>query len=261
MNKPKFGHISISKPAFIGSLAVAAVSGGLLAFFLSGKPQSPENIPLQIVPEAAVVIKKPTASKKPSTAKKPASKPSPTTNKPDHFVIKGLISTAGEPWSRQLIRVKLLWLKSKDQQQFLLGHENALIQMTKQGLAYQLELKPQPGRFINFNGGVEGNIARVIAYVDQQGDGNLTPGKDKIIAVSKEVLRYRTGRFNQTLLNDIQQKNILAAGKGYVFIRNEPTANGQMDWRVVADQSPVRLDLNAAEASLPAMYNTFLKLL
>ncbi len=132
--------------------------------------------------------------------------------------------------------------------------------MTPQGLAYQFKLKPQPAAYVSYNGGVEGNLARIIAFLDNQQDGKLTADQDKVIAVSKEILRYRTGRFDKAKLNDIQVKNIRQAGSGYVFIRREPVKNGELDWQVVADKSPVRLDLDASETSLPTMYNNFLKL-
>jgi len=261
MQQNKGDTINISRTGLIVGLILAATFGGLLVGLILPSNNTAPVPPRETLPEPAAIIEKPAKSlKQKPVAKKPAQKQAPIEKKDNAFVIKGLISTAGEPWASKLIRVKLLWLKNKDKQEFKIGHENARVQMTQQGLAYRFRLKPQPNAFVNFNGGVEGNIARIIVFVDQQQDGELTPKKDKIIAVSKELLRYRTGRYDKNVLNDIQQQNILTAGKGYVFIRNEPDNEGKMDWRVVADTSPVRLDLSAAETSLPGMYNTFLKL-
>lgn len=258
-------NIVLSRSSLIVILLASAICGALLAWVLyPERPSLPDPAPKTLISEPIKTVKKPAATpqKKPAqqiTTRKPVASPGKET-KTNTFVIKGLISTAGEPWSPRHIRVKLLWLKNSGKEQLLLGHENAQLQMTKYGPAYQIVLKSQPANYVSFNGGVEGNIARIIAFLDHQGDGKLSPSEDRIIAVSKEILRYRTGRYDTEKLNDIQQQNIRQAGRGYVFIRNEPDDTGKLDWRVVADKSPVRLDLDAAETSLPAMYNTFFKL-
>ena len=266
MANKKTHTITLSRTGLITILLLAVASGGLLTGLLLTDNNTPATaVPQEPLPEPATVIKKQSQAvpkktePKPVAKKQTATKPKTKTPAPG-FVIKGLISTAGEPWSPRLIRVKLLWLKNKGKQQFLLGHETAQLQMTPQGLAYQFKLKPQPAAYVSFNGGVEGNLARIIAFLDNQQDGRLTAENDKIIAVSKELLRYRTGRYDRAILNDIQEQNIRQAGSGYVFIRREPVKNGELDWQVVADKSPVRLDLDARETSLPAMYNNFLKI-
>lgn len=264
MSQNRIETVSLSKPALLVIVLVAATLGGVMTYLLLPEPDPVTPV----TPVAKELLPPPVVIKEESKPKKPAvvakqSTPRPATNKVkklEGFVIKGLISTAGEPWSANLLRAKLLWLKNSGKQEFLLGHENAQVQLTKHGLAYQFVLRPQPATHVSFNGGVEGNIARVMAFVDYNQDGKLTPGKDRIIAVSNELLRYRTGRYDNKVLNPAQVSNIKKAGKGYVFIRNEPDADGKMDWRVVADTSPVRLDLSASKTSLPNMYNTFLKL-
>lgn len=115
-------------------------------------------------------------------------------------------------------------------------------------------------KYLNWNGGVEGNVGRIVAFLDNKRDGRLSLKKDKIIAVSKELIRYRTGRFDNQHLTEAQQHNLRQAGKGYVIIRNMQVTEDRLDWKVVAHQSPARLDLSAAETGLPNMYNTFMKL-
>ncbi|MDH5444412.1 MAG: hypothetical protein OEY52_02580 [Gammaproteobacteria bacterium] len=263
MSQDKDHHINISPVSLVIGFLFAAAIGGLITKLILSDKTVQQDIAKPTVPDLPIAVKKlakpssTTPDKKTQASQEAANKTdSPSSN----FIIKGLISTAGEPWSPNMIRVKLLWLKNRNKQDFLIGHEQAQIQMTEKGMAYRFRLRPQPNKYVSFNGGVEGNIARVIAFVDWQQDGTLSRGKDRIFAVSKEILRYRTGRYDKSKLNEIQIANIRQAGKGYVFIRNEPDANGKLDWRVVADQSPIRLDLDASETSLPGMYNTFLKL-
>lgn len=271
MPAKKSGHITISRGMFISCLLLAALLGSGLSWLLIPKqtPTQPEQLSLPepaVIPEqketAKTVTKKPApvTDKKAKATKKPDKATGKAETNPGQFVIKGLISTAGEPWSTQLIRVRLLWLKNKGKQSFLLGQENAQVQMIEQGLAYQFVLQPQTPGFISFNSGVEGNIARIIVFIDQQGDGQLTPEKDRIIAVSRELVRYRSGRFDNNVLSKEQIAHLAKAGKGYAIVRQEEDASGKIDWRVVADTSPIRLDLDASETKLPGMYNTFLKL-
>ncbi len=265
MHNKKSGQITLSKAGLFTGFAFAAIIGGLIVFFLtSNRESTPVETP-QIVTAPPPVVAKPARKevKKPvvkETVKQTKPAEPRTVKQSNHFIIQGLLSTAGEPWAPNMIVVKVLWLKNKDNQQFLIGKETGLVQMSDNGLVYRIILKPQSKAYTNWNGGVEGNVGRIIAFVDHQRDGRLTPKKDKIIAVSKELVRYRTGRFDKTILNEIQQQNIQKAGKGYVIVRNEPVGEGKMDWKVIGRASPFRLDLSAAETSLPGMYNTFLKL-
>lgn len=239
--------------------------GGLIVFFLIRAGN--ETVPVAVQPapdpeplartEPAKAASKPVAEKPKPPATEPKSKPARHNNE---FVIQGLLSTGGEPWAADMLRVKVLWLKNKNDQQFLIGRETGLVQATPDGLVYRIILRRQSQEFINWNGGVEGNVGRIIAFVDHQRDGRLTPKKDKILAVSKELIRYRTGRYDKTILNEVQQQNIRQAGRGYVLVRHEEVSDNKLDWKVIARNSPARLDLNATETGLPGMYNTFMKL-
>lgn len=274
MNHKPSTQITLSKSRLLLVLVLASLVGALLAFFLLSPVAPPPSTavqkidpPLKETAVQTVASKKTppaeTTAREPVVEKKPVARPEPTRAKParptDEFVLRGLLSTAGEPWAARTIAVKLLWLKNKNRQAFLLGKETGMVQATPRGFVYRIVLKPQSAAFTNWNGGVEGNVGRVVAFLDRQRDGRLSPKQDRIIAVSKELVRYRTGRFDSKILNDVQQQNISKAGKGYAIIDNLPLADGQTDWQVVATQSPARLDLNAAETSLPNMYNTFLK--
>ena len=279
MTKQEQKQITLSRNSLIAALLLALVVGGLVVYgvvFTTKPAQLTEQNtvdPLAEVPTLpppfpdktppAPVITKPDEVKlsdaKPTVSKAKPEQPKPAKHR-DEFIIEGLLSTAGEPWAANMILVKILWLKNKNQQQFLLGKETAVVQQTPNGFAYRIVLRPQGSDYLNWNGGVEGNVGRVIAFVDKKRDARLSLKQDKIIAVSKELLRYRTGRFDKAILNDVQQQNIRQAGKGYVIVRNMQLNGSEADWQVVASESPVRLDLDAAETSLPSMYNTFMKL-
>jgi len=239
------------------------VAGGAIVFFILT-----ENPPTQtvspVIPEA-----KPKPAPAPAKPKKPVKQsidktPAKTLAKPakqsNEFVVQGLLSTGGEPWAANMIVIKILWLKNQNHKQFLPGQETSVVQETVNGFAYRIRLNPQAKKYLNWNGGVEGNVGRVVAFLDHKRDGHLTPMQDKIIAVSRELVRYRTGRYDKNVLNEIQQQNIRQAGKGYVIVRNLQIGDNKADWKVVASESPARLDLSAAETSLPSMYNTFMKL-
>lgn len=269
--------ITLSRTSLIIALLLAALLGGLIAVLL--KPDSKTRAVAEQTP--AAVAPKPQPEPKPTP--KPVTKPKPvkppttrkaTVKKPvkpvhkavprpaqrnNEFIIQGRLITGGDPWAANMIRIKVLWLKNKNNQQFLIGREIGVVQATPNGFVYRIRLRPQTAEFINWNSGVEGNIGRVIAFLDQQRDGRLSPKQDTILAVSKELIRYRTGRYDMNVLNKIQQQNIRQAGKGYVVVSHEPIGNNKMDWKVIARDSPVRLDLDATETSLPKMYNTFLK--
>jgi len=287
-------QITLSIPGLVTILTLMFVAGGAIVFFLLPEPEQasrhttidtpePASPALPVTPERPV---KKIASDTTTPTDKPKTRPpaslektppdkarstgTPEVSNPDTqlkptrsnqpFVVQGLLSTGGEPWSANMIVVKILWLKNKNKAQFLLGNETSVAQNTANGFAYRIVLQAQTSKYLNWNGGVEGNVGRVIAFVDHQRDGKLTPNKDRIIAVSKELIRYRTGRYDKTILNTIQQQNIQQAGKGYVLVRNTQQADQKADWQVATDKSPARVDLHAEETSLPNMYNTFLKL-
>ena len=258
-------HIRVSRAGLIIGLLLALVSGGGIVYLLQDRPIVSPSV-TQLAPSPLASPQAPTQNKAPpKTIQKPtAPKSQAVTTKPatnnHQFIIQGLLSNGGEPWVANTIMIKILWLKNKDQRQFLPGQETSVVQATQNGFAYRIQLRPQTAKFLNWNGGVEGNVGRVIAFLDLKRDGRLTPGQDKIIAVSKELVRYRTGRFDNAVLKGEQLQNIKQAGKGYVLVRNMQLGDKQADWQVVASKSPARLDLNATETSLPSMYNTFLKM-
>ena len=265
MRQQESKQITLSKAGLLAGLALALVSGGGIVYLLTTKPLPPETTHQATIIQAPKPVNKPpTPTSRPVEKQVSAKPPVPEQNKPvkqtDEFTIQGLLSTGGEPWAANMIVVKILWLKNKGGQQFLPGQEGSLAQVTPMGFAYRLKLKPQPNKYLNWNSGVEGNVGRLVAFVDLKRDGRLTPKQDRIIAVSKELIRYRTGRFDKSVLNTIQQENIRRAGKGYVLVRNMQIDEDKPDWHVIATKSPVRLDLNATETSLAGMYNTFMKL-
>lgn len=269
MSQQQAKQITISKASLIAGLVLALVAGGAIVYLTLPETQQSQTV-TQLAPEAKpepapTPAKKPVEKKakqtlaKPTKPAKPA-KPTKPTKQKNEFVIEGLLSTGGEPWTANMIMIKILWLKNKNYEQFMLGQETSVVQATPNGFAYRIILRPQSSKYLNWNGGVQGNVGRVIAFLDHKRDGRLTLNKDKIIAVSKELVRYRTGRYDKNILNEIQQQNIQQAGKGYVIVRNMQVGDSKADWKVVASDSPARLDLSAAETSLPSMYNTFMKL-
>lgn len=271
MDQQRPKHVTLSTPRLIAGLTLAVLLAGVAGYWLlkPGKPQpgivrsepaaNPGQAPRK-PPGKPTVTPAPVKSVTKPVEKKPRQTPPPPAKPGNEFVIQGLVSTGGEPWAANMIMIKILWLKNKNGRQFMLGRETSMVQATANGFAYRIILKPQTSEFLNWNGGVEGNVGRVVAFVDHKRDGRLTLKRDKIIAVSKELVRYRTGRYDKNILNNIQQQNIQQAGKGYVIVRNVQIDDHNPDWQVVARKSPARLDLNASETSLPAMYNTFMKL-
>lgn len=263
MNQQQANQITISRNTLITGLVSALIAGGALVFFML--PDNSATLTVtQVAPElkpAPVPTPVPAPVKPKQAVPQPVEKSSPDkpTTQGNEYIIQGLLSSGGEPWAANMIMIKVLWLKNKNNEQFLLGQETSVVQQTPSGFAYRLVLKPQATQFLNWNGGVEGNVGRVIAFLDLKRDGRLSQDKDKIIAVSKELVRYRTGRYDKNILNEIQQRNIKQAGKGYVIVRNTQLDDNKSDWKVVADESPFRLDLNVTETSLPSMYNTFMK--
>ncbi len=266
MNKKK--KIDSSRIILIAGIVLTIALGGTIIFIALTKTNQ-TTTPLASIPSPQAPPIPAQIPIKPAKPAKPAKKlieqtPSYVQPKPskadNEFVIQGLLSTGGEPWTANMIIVKILWLKNTKPNQFLLGQETSIVQSTKNGFTYRIRLQPPSSKFLNWNGGVEGNIGRVIAFLDHKRDRQLTQNKDKIIAVSKELIRYRTGRYDKNILNEVQQKNIMLGGKGYVIVRNIQNGEDQADWKVVSNTSPARLDLNAEETSLPNMYNTFMKL-
>lgn len=218
-------------------------------------PAAPK--PPEVKPKPVKITKKPPAVTKPQP--EPESKPTPKPPVFRSFTIEGNLSTGAEPLAIQNIVIKILWIKSQ-QADFKLGLEKAWLTPRETGLSYRLRLRTQSSQFTNWNNGVEGNIGRVIAFLDLEKDGKLSIQKDKIIAVSKELIRYRTGRFDSKTLSEAQQENIRKEGMGYVVVKQVELENEKLDWQVAYRDSPAPVNLSATDTRLPAFYTTMIKM-
>ena len=256
-NKPQSSQFGLGLGIGIGMGLIVVV---YMAYWLNKQPIEEKPVEVAKVEAPPVVEKKKETPKPKPVAKKPTPKPKKqeVVGNPNEFIIRGKLATGGEPWSSDTIIVRVLWIKNKDDK-YKLSREKAELISSTDGLEYKITLKPQPSQYINMNNGVEGNIGRVVAYVDQGKDGKLSITKDKIIAVSKELIRYRSGRFDSAILNEAQQSNIKKEGKGYVIIEQTTNDNNKADWKVTYRNSPAPVHLSAAETHLPKLYTKLIE--
>ncbi|MDH5181554.1 MAG: hypothetical protein OEZ39_15740 [Gammaproteobacteria bacterium] len=209
--------------------------------------RQPSARPVQDVPKKQSKIAPPTPPAAP-----PANKSVPT-----DLTIEGYLNTGGIPWAANSVAVRILWLKS-GKPEVKLGQETAWFKPEKDGMRYQLQLQAKP-QFINWNNGVEGNIGRVVAYVDMDRDGRFHQQRDKLIAVSEELVRYRTGRYDANALNDSQQADLRKEGSGYLVIKWVQVDANNGGWDVADNGNPAQINLSADNTKLTSVYSAVMK--
>lgn len=270
-DKPKSNNQTL---ILLGVVVVGlTVGAALFSVYGPSNTESPDSTPpakplAKTLPESVPEAKPPipavkppvAASKKPAApAPKPVAKAPPKKPRPDGFIIEGDLATDGKIRLGKNIIVKILWIRNENGI-VKLGLENADLIDSPAGMRYQFRLKQQPKQYTSWHKGVEGNFGRVLAYLDEDKNGEFTIADDRILAVSKELVLYRTGRFDNKILNKAQQENVRKKGKGYLVARQVQQDNQKADWEVAYRASPAFINLSASDTNLAKFYTTMIKL-